>query len=288
MSDFPSVVLIDNSTFCNLRCSMCDYAHISSYRKKQHMPWSMYAGIIDEVAANRPDARVWEIFFGDPFCCPDIVERVVYAKDHGLTDVVLNTNGMAMYPTKAKELILAGLDAMYVGVDAISPEVYKKIRIGGNLPKVIRNVLAYRDLLGKHGTAKQKLFVQFVECTDNEHETDMFINFWKKEGVSVKVRPRVSWGGLIPATNLKKDAARSACNWAMNSLVVCSDGRYALCAVDIHCQVSVGSFPGKSIKSVWNNELKKYRDMHTPGSFSNLPEFCRNCLDWQSARCEYK
>lgn len=285
---FPSVVLIDNSNFCNLRCSMCDYKHIASYRKKQHMPWEIYTSVIDEISVNNPNARVWEIFFGDPFCCPDMPTRIKYAKDKGLTDVVLNTNGMAMTPDKAKDLILSGLDVMYVGVDAISTEVYEKIRIGGNLTRVIKHVRAYRDLLNMYGNRNQRLFVQFVACTENEHETNMFVKFWKNEGVLVKVRPRVSWGGLVEANNLQTTIPRSACNWAMESLAICSDGRYALCAIDIHCKVSVGSFPNKSISYVWNNDLKKYRDRHTAGNFLELPGFCKNCLDWQSARCEYR
>lgn len=286
--EFPSVILLDNSSYCNLRCSMCDYKNIAKYRARQHMSMYMYAGIIDEIADKRPSARVWEIFFGDPFCSPDMPERIEYAKQAGLTDVVLNTNGLAMRPDRAEQLIEAGLDAMYVGVDAVSQEVYSKIRVGGNLERVTSNVLAYRDLLNKKGNGSQKLFVQFVECSENEHEVDAFTKFWKDAGVLVKVRPRVSWAGLIQADNLKKDIPRTPCGWAMNSLVICADGRYALCAVDIHCQVTCGNFEEQNIEEVWNTTLRQYRDMHTEGNFSKLPAFCRDCLDWQSARCEYR
>lgn len=283
---FPGVVLIDNSSYCNLRCSMCDYKNISKYRTKQHMEWSLYTRIIDEIASRNPAARVWEIFFGDPFCCPDMPKRVSYAKERGLLDVVLNTNGLAMTPSKAKNLILSGLDAMYVGVDAVSPEVYNKIRVGGNLQRVVKNVIEYKNLLEKYGRG-QKLFVQFVECEENMHETDMFVGFWKRLGVLVKIRPRVSWGGLIPAKNLKTAAMRTPCKWAMESVAICSDGRFALCAVDIHCQVPVGSYQKQGISEVWNGKLLEYRELHAAGRFDELPEFCKNCLDWQSANCEY-
>ena len=138
MTDFPKTVLIDNASYCNLRCSMCDYKNISNYRRKQVMPEYLHNKLIDEIAQVAPNTRVWEIFFGDPFCCPGIEKRVRYAKSKGLTDVVLNSNGNAMYEKRANALIYAGLDAMYVGIDAASKEVYDKIRIGGKFDTVVK------------------------------------------------------------------------------------------------------------------------------------------------------
>ena len=90
---FPKTILIDNCNACNMRCSMCDHINIHKYRKIQTMDIGLYRKIIDETAIENPNARVWEIFFGDPFLCKDISDRVKYAKSKGLTDIVLNSNG---------------------------------------------------------------------------------------------------------------------------------------------------------------------------------------------------
>jgi len=69
--DFPEVILIDNCNACNLRCSMCDHKNMKEYRKVQIMDLGLYKELIDEIAIENPNARVWEIFFGEPFMCRD-------------------------------------------------------------------------------------------------------------------------------------------------------------------------------------------------------------------------
>ncbi len=282
---FPKVILVDNATYCNLRCSMCDYKNF--IRKKQMMPINLYRKIIDEVACVAPSTRIWEIFIGDPCCCPDMHTRIEYAKSVGLTDIVLNTNGNALYAKRSEEFIKSGLDGMYVGVDARTQETYSKLRIGGTLKKVISNVLTYRDLLYKFGRKDQKLFVQFLYCDENKDEKNSFISFWKKEGINIKLRTRVSWAGLVDSPNLRSDIVRVPCKWGMDNMVICADGSVALCPVDAHCAVNCGDINFKTLMEVWNGILLQYRGYHVAGEFDKLPIFCKNCNDWQAGMCEY-
>jgi len=288
--EFPRTVLIDNINACNLRCSMCDHVHIKDYRKIQVMDVDLYRKIIDEIARENPDTRIWQIFFGDPFMCRDMPWRVHYAKDKGIRDVVLNTNGVLMSPEKGRAVIAAGLDAMYVGVDAARAETYEKIRVGGNYDKAVRNVLAYRDALREIGRPEQKLFVQFVVSDINEDQVDAFKDFWAGQGVNVKIRPKISWAGLVDATNLRTNdlVDRKPCYWLMQTINICADGRVALCSADIHCRVPCGDVTSSSIKKIWQTRLRELRAMHSEGRFDALPEMCRNCSDWQSAYAEYQ
>jgi len=288
--EFPEVLLIDNCSACNLQCTMCDHRNIKKYRKVEIMDMGLYRRIVDEIAGENPSARVWEIFFGDPFLCRDMPGRIAYAKEKGLTDVVLNSNGVLMSGKKALAVIKAGLDSMYVGIDAAGRETYDKIRVGGNFTVAVRNVLAYRDMLASHGSAEQKLFVQFVISDINENEVGPFTEFWKKEGVNVKIRPKISWAGLVKAANLYENECvqRKPCYWLMQTINICTDGRAALCSVDIHCRVSCGDVSKSSIKEVWHGKLKEYRKMHKQLRFDELPPVCRDCSDWQSAYAEFE
>ena len=288
--NFPKVVLIDNTSACNLRCSMCDHPNIRNYRKIQAMPLDMYQRLIDEIAVENPHVRVWEIFFGDPFMCRDMPERIAYAKGRGLTDVVLNTNGVLMTPKKSRAYIEAGLDAIYVGIDAAKAETYDKIRVGGDFNKAVSNVLAYRDILKEAGRPDQKLFVQFVVSDFNENEVDEFRSFWTRNGVNAKIRPKVSWAGLVEATNLQnnKDVERRPCYWLMQTANICADGRVSMCSVDLHCRVPSGDFTRNSLKEIWQQgPLAEYRKAQAEGRFEDLPQMCRDCSDWQSAYSDY-
>ena len=286
---FPEVILIDNCNACNLRCSMCDHNNMKRYRKTQLMDMGLYRKLIDEIAGENPGARVWEIFFGDPFMCRDMARRIEYAKQKGLTDVVLNSNGVMMSKERALSVIDAGLDAMYVGIDASTAKTYDGIRVGGNFSRAVENVLQYRDLLRGHGNGTQKLFVQFVISDINEHEVEDFKAFWKKEGVNAKIRPKVSWAGLVDASNLEENekVVRKPCYWLMRTINICADGQTALCSVDVHCQVKCGDANEHTIKELWQGQLKDYRAMHKEGRFDELPQMCRECCDWQSGYAEF-
>jgi MoaA/NifB/PqqE/SkfB family radical SAM enzyme len=288
-SNFPKVILIDNCNACNLRCSMCDHINMKKHRKVQLMDFHLHQKIIDEIAVENPSARIWQIFFGDPFMCHDIAKRIQYAKDKALTDVVLNSNGVLMTPRKAKAVIQAGLDVMYVGIDAATEKTYNQIRVGGDFGKAVKNVLNYRDLLKEVGRPEQKLYVQFVISDINENEAEDFQQFWVDQGINVKIRPKISWAGLIEADNLQDNTmvARKPCYWLMQTMNICADGRVALCSVDIHCRVECGNVQDTSLKELWQGLLREYRTMHQECRFEDLPEMCRGCSDWQSAYADF-
>ncbi|GAB6189233.1 radical SAM protein [Marinitoga arctica] len=282
---FPEVVLIDTISYCNLKCFMCPHKNMK--RKPGIMSWDLYKKIIDEIAIENSSTRVWMTFFGEGLMLRDLDERVSYAKRKGLKDVVLNSNGNLLNERWSERLIRAGLDVLYVGIDAFDEDTYKKIRVNGNLNNVVKGVLKYKELLDKIGTKNQKIFVQFVEMSENEKELENFIKFWNKHDIPVKVRPKVSWAGKVEAKNLKDYEFRLPCNWAMNTMNISDQGKVCMCAVDLNCEVIFGDIRLNSIKEIWNTTLKEFRLKHLERRWSELPDLCKNCKDWQSSYASY-
>jgi len=289
-SEFPAVVLIDTVSYCNLRCSMC--VHPNMTREKGAMKWELFTKIIDEIAAEDKNTRVWMVFFGEPFILknknPSIFDMIKYAKNKGLTDVVVNSNANLMDEDTSKKLIDSGLNAIYIGVDAFSAESYSKIRVGGNYEETVNNILRLIELKKEQNSSHPEIFVQFVEMDLNKNEKDDFIKFWSKHGVNVKIRPKVSWAGLIDAPNLTLgNDDRWPCYWAMRTMSITDTGKVVTCAVDLDARFIAGDINKNSLKSVWNGKLKELRVLHTSGKYEELPQNCSNCRDWQSARADY-
>lgn len=287
---FPKVVLIDTISYCNLKCSMC--VHKEMKRKKGIMPWNLFTKIVDEIAEVDRNIRVWMVFFGEALILkkskPSIFDMITYAKNKGLTDVVLNSNANLLDPGAAKSLIQSGLDAIYIGIDAFKPETYAKIRVGGDYEKAVQNTMHLIELKRRVNSEKPEVFVQFVEMDDNSKEKEPFVDFWKKQGAIVKIRPKVSWAGLIDAPNLVlDDKDRWPCYWAMRTMSITDTGKVVTCAVDLDAKYVAGDVNGQSLKEVWNGNLKKIRQFHASRKFEALPDNCRNCRDWQSARADY-
>lgn len=287
-TDFPGVILIDNISLCNLKCSMC--FHKNMKRKPGIMKMDLYKRIIDEIAENKPDAQIWITFFGEGLMLKDLPERVKYARDKGLTNIILNSNGNLARPDFSKRLIEAGLNGFYVGIDAFKPETYEQIRVGGNLEKVTKGVLEYKKMLDEFGKPDQDVVVQFVEMDINAAELQDFTNFWHgKHGIKCKVRPMVSWAGKAgkQATNLKDDVERLPCYWAMNTINITDKGDVALCSVDLDCASPMGNVLESSIKEVWNTTLREFRDNQRNGNWDKIPPMCQACKDWQSGYAKY-
>jgi radical SAM protein with 4Fe4S-binding SPASM domain len=261
-------------------------------RKKGIMRWDLFTKIVDEIAQVDKTVRVWMVFFGEALLLkkrrPTIFDMIAYAKGRGLADVVLNSNANLLDKASSKELIRSGLDAIYIGIDAFRPETYARIRVGGNYEKVVRNTLDLMRLKQMMNSEKPEVFLQFVEMDINQGEEEDFIKFWNQQGAVVKIRPKVSWAGLIDAPNLMLDREeRWPCYWAMRTMSITDTGKVVTCAVDLDAKFIAGDINHQSLKEVWNGELKALRQCHLLNQFHALPENCRECKDWQAARADY-
>ncbi len=287
---FPKVVLIDTISFCNLRCSMC--VHSKMTRKKGVMAWGLFKKIIDEIAEENKDTRVWMVFFGEALILkktkPSIFDMIAHAKKKGLTDVVMNSNANMLDARAAKGLIESGLDAIYIGLDAFTPETYSKVRVGGDYKQTVGNVVNLLKAKKDARISKPEVFVQFVEMDINKAEKKDFIEFWSGQGAKVKIRPKVSWAGMIDAPGLvlgNKD--RWPCYWAMQTMSITDTGKVVTCAVDLDAKFVAGDVTNRTLKEIWNGKLKELRKLHILKDYESLPENCKNCRDWQSARADY-
>jgi radical SAM protein with 4Fe4S-binding SPASM domain len=256
------------------------------------MTWEVFTEIIDEIAEVDRSVRVWMVFFGEALLLkkkkPTIFDMIAYAKGKGLKDVVLNSNANLMDEQTSRNLIDCGLDAIYIGIDAFSPNTYDKIRVGGDYKEVVNNTLALLRLKKEMNSISPRVFVQFVEMDINKADKKDFIAFWSQKGVTVKVRPKVSWAGLVDVPSLgagNKD--RWPCHWAMQTMSIIDTGKVVTCAVDLNGRFIAGDVNRDSLKEIWNGTLKALRNFHLTGRFNQLPEHCKSCRDWQAARADY-
>jgi MoaA/NifB/PqqE/SkfB family radical SAM enzyme len=200
----------------------------------------------------------------------------------------MNSNGNLLGAEDAKKLIGSGLDAVYFGIDAARAETYERIRVGGNFQRTVDNIRGLVRLKKEMGADTPEVCVQFVEMDENEAEKGEFIDFWNQEGVKVKIRPKVSWAGMIDAPNLLLgNEERWPCHWAMQTLSVTDQGLVVTCAVDLDARLVAGDLNRQTIKEVWNGTLRDLRRFHLSGDYVSLPPHCRDCRDWQSARADY-
>src|SRR5215510_15649991 len=133
----PEIVQIEATNICNAKCVFCPRDDM--HRRQGVMSRELFRKVADECAAlGITHVRMHN--YGEAFLDRYLPEKVRYAKDKGIREVGLISNGSLITDKVARAMIEAGLDAINISVDAGGQEVFDRTRIGLNYDKVIANV----------------------------------------------------------------------------------------------------------------------------------------------------
>jgi len=288
--EFPPQLVIETTSVCNQKCIHCN--HKIMKRTKEHMDDNLYKKIVDEIAEVAPDTEVWPTFYGEAFTLREkLFERLRYARDKGLTNLVLNSNGRLLDKENwIDEILTSGLKRFILSLDGFTKETFEKIRVGGSRDKIFASV---EKLLKR----KKELNLEFpvIQCQysimeENKHEVEIFKEYWETRGAEVKTREMFSWtnSGEIVADNLDYDTSfRIACPWAINSMAIHQNGNFITCAVDYEGRTIIGNVKDYTIVELWEKHNEIVRKPHIENRWDDLPEICKTCPDWQVAGATY-
>lgn len=283
---FPVDIIVEVTAFCNLECIMCPQKSLN--REKGEMSLDTFKKIVDEVAIENINARLWLAIMGEPLLLKDkLIEMIQYAKSKGLNSIHLNTNATFLTNDMSDKLINSGVSEIIVGLDAFRKETYDIIRCKGDFNKTVKNVEYFLDQLKKLKKDDLHLIMQFIVMDENEHEVEVFKEKWLSKGAIVKIRPKLGWGNSIQADNLNvPDSDRNfPCPWLVRTVSIHWTGKLAQCDGDFEGNYSPGDINIQSIKEIWETELNKRRERHWANDFTH--ELCTECKDWQAGRSTF-
>src|SRR5215831_11251441 len=96
--DFPQIIVLENTTVCNLRCIHCPQGQGYPERDDYHavyMPWATYTAAIDEIAQHRIILLRYSPA-GEALIHPQFIDQVRYALEKGARPIDLTTNGLLL------------------------------------------------------------------------------------------------------------------------------------------------------------------------------------------------
>lgn len=277
--EFPLNLDIESVSACNLKCIMCPWHGnmFSKYNlpapKKDRMKMELFKKIIDEGEKyNLPAIKL--NYRGEPLLHPQLGEMIRYAKNHGVIEVMFNTNGLALNDARIRKLIDAGLDRILFSFDGATKETYEKIRVGSNYDIVVRNIRRFVEIRDELGLKIPSIRVQMCAQPNNIPELKMFVDMWKD------VVNRIGFG-LLKDPNEVMHAERFPCPQIFQRLIICYDGEVRLCCGDWNGDLSmpIGNLnEHKSIHDIWINHpyLKKIRETHLAGKSVEI-DVCSRC-----------
>src|SRR3954451_24959087 len=152
----PDIVQIESTNLCNAKCVFCPRDEM--HRRQGVMDMALYKKVVDECAAlGITHVRVHN--YGEPFLDKQLVEKVRYAKEKGIAEVGMISNGSLITEELARGMIDAGLDAINISVDAAGKEVFEKTRLHLEYDTVIGNVRTLARLRKELGRTRPKLIL---------------------------------------------------------------------------------------------------------------------------------
>lgn len=274
VANFPIHLDLELSSACNLRCPMCPTVHISdpSFKKlgqdSAMMSVDMFRQAIDEAKQHEDFCSIKLNYRGESTLHPQIVDLIAYARDAGVIDIMLNTNGN--YPLSLnEEMVDAGLTWIAFSLDAVRPETYRRCRAGGDFftayPTAI-DMCRFVDRLA--------IQVGFVVQKTNRDEVQEFTEFWSRMPVHRILVSDVY--GLLGTKRYKEDFC---CPQLWQRLVIWNDGRIFACchAWDAPEDLYLGDVSNTTIKDAWGSEkLQKLRMAHVDGKYREIGT-CAKC-----------
>jgi sulfatase maturation enzyme AslB (radical SAM superfamily) len=263
----PDIVQIESTNICNAKCVFCPRDEM--LRRQGIMTVELFRKIVDE-CAELGITHVRMHNYGEAFMDRKLVEKVRYAKQKGIREVGMISNGSLITEPVARGMIDAGLDAINISVDASGKEVFESTRIGLKYDKVIANIERLVRLRGESGKRRPKLILSFVR-QNNSADEQAFIEHWKSIADKIHVTDLHNWAGTL---NTQSDV-NYPCYRPWLTFTVLWDGRVSLCCADFDGKTILGDLNTHSIAEVWNAE--PYRKVRREHLESGGPDICRAC-----------
>jgi len=175
----PRQIYIEVTNVCNSLCVSCPltYDHFLPLEPKHHLSWDAFRRLVDQFPVIE---RAVMHGIGEPMLNRDLPRMVAHLKERG-AQVLFNSNGVLLDQKRGDALVAAGLDELRVSVDAVTPDLYAKLRGIDKLPQILDNLRAF---VARHGGRESpRLSLWLVGMQENLHQLLDFVRLGAEIGV---------------------------------------------------------------------------------------------------------
>ena len=274
---YPIQIEIELNGTCNYRCQSCNYRMDIGSDKRPTISLETFTELVkDGVPKGLKVVRFNH--HNEPLLKRDIGDYIRVAKQNGILDTYLSTNGSMLDDEMIESLIDSGLDRLQVSIDAMTEKTYTMLRPGGDFNKVISNTKKFLKIRNERNKELPTLRVNFVKQKENVNELDSFVEYWKTEGVdSIGVQKYSDW------QNVKEDGGYEDlefhCSFPYNLLVVRYTGDVLACCMFFSDKMVIGNIYKNSISEMWNGSvMQNLRRLSESKDGWKKHPICRKCV----------
>ena len=167
---------------CNYRCVYCMPSEGLNWVPREDILTYEEIGRIVEVMAEMGIQKV-RISGGEPTLRSDLITLVEHIRRvPGIRDIAMTTNGHTLAKL-APDLARAGLNRINVSIDAMDPDLFRRLTRGGSLDRVLEGITAARQA----GITPIKLNAVILEG-ENEDQVGPLIDYAAEHAEDTELR----------------------------------------------------------------------------------------------------
>ena len=154
----PREVMVEVTRRCNLSCLYC-FRDMLKPGYLIDMDKALYERFLEDAVSSGVEKLAFT-GWGEPLIHPDILDFIGLAKEAGLK-VLLNTNGfyLSEYGYKIVEL---GVDELVISIDSDDEDIYRNIRRGGDLKRIVEGLSVINDAKVSLGSDRPLMKFQYT------------------------------------------------------------------------------------------------------------------------------
>lgn len=275
LDDAPPYLQIEPVSYCNYRCVFCYQVDRQYFRKSAGSMGVIDPGLFREIL-EEATGKVEFLSLasrGEPLLHPRFDELMAATTGRFLA-LKINTNAAVLDEGKARAILDSGVGTLVFSADAASPELYKKLRVGGDLSRVQRNIERFQEIKAREYPHSRLITRVSGVRVNDEQSMDSMQSFWGSMVDQVAFVAYNPWENIYaaPENNLLEP-----CSDLWRRMFVWWDGVVNPCDSDYKSSLSVGRWGGK-LKDMWlASPYQELRAAHVAGR-RGLVGPCNRCV----------
>jgi radical SAM protein with 4Fe4S-binding SPASM domain len=291
----PRQVIFEVTYRCNLRCIHCGVAPHLNKGPSEELTFAEVNGILDQIF----NFGIFNIIFtgGEPFCRPDLLKILDYAKDRGLF-FGIKTNGTLVTEKVAQKLKELGTTGVHVSLYGATAKTHERVTgVAGSYDKSIRAIKVLRRHNIQVGV---RTSIMKQNCHEDAELKDLAWGLGASYRPDARIYPKDGEPGSADAFRIDDEQLRDFIkrNSPANPESVVDDlSKHLLCTAgrDIYAisprgevypcptwRMPIGDLKRQTFKEIWNGDAATAIRTTTINDFPT----CVNCdLVRHCARC---